>query len=166
MTMRIHRIKMSAFGRKAAVLLCALSLTILAGIPFGACSRQSGNNDRAGNEDAAVAAEAVDSVQTAAASDPGDEVTEGIPTVIDFYATWCGPCRAISPLVETLKQNYKGKINFITIDVDLHPDKAMQYQVEAMPTFVFLNSKGVEVNRLVGADPDGLKAATAFLLQE
>lgn len=98
-----------------------------------------------------------------AATHSAEQNIEGLPTVIDFYATWCGPCRQIAPLFETLKEEYAGKINFVSVDVDADKDVALKYNIEAMPTFVFLDSEGNEVNRIVGADVEALKAAVGKL---
>lgn len=82
--------------------------------------------------------------------------SEGMPTVIDFYATWCGPCKAIAPLFEMLKGEYSSKIKFVSVDVDQDIAMAGKYKIEAMPTFVFLDAEGNEIDRLVGADQQKL----------
>lgn len=80
----------------------------------------------------------------------------GMPTVIDFYATWCGPCKAIAPLFEMLKGEYSSKIKFVSVDVDQDIAMAGKYKIEAMPTFVFLDAEGNEIDRIVGADQQKL----------
>ncbi|KAJ5716399.1 hypothetical protein N7493_008310 [Penicillium malachiteum] len=79
------------------------------------------------------------------------------PTVIDFYATWCGPCRAVGPQVGKLSEKYD-KVRFIQIDVDKMGGAARQFSVTAMPTFVVMNG-GAEVERVVGGDIRKLDAA-------
>jgi len=76
--------------------------------------------------------------------------------VIDFTATWCGPCKMISPFFEELSTKYHG-VSFYKVDVDQCQEVAMKYQVSAMPTFVYLKN-GKEVDRLQGADKSGLEA--------
>lgn len=71
-------------------------------------------------------------------------------TVIDFYATWCGPCRAIAPTFEELSRQYSN-VNFLKCDVDVAQDVASAYGVTAMPTFVFLKG-GKQVKTVKGAD--------------
>jgi len=83
----------------------------------------------------------------------------GLPTVIDFYATWCGPCKAIAPVFDVLKVEYGEKINFVSVDVDADNETARRYGIEAMPTFVILDSEGEEIRRIVGADAEALSAA-------
>ena len=56
--------------------------------------------------------------------------------VIDFTATWCGPCQSIAPVYEMLSEQYSADVTFLKVDVDVNSETAMQYQVSAMPTFV------------------------------
>ncbi|XP_034099950.1 thioredoxin-2 [Drosophila albomicans] len=65
--------------------------------------------------------------------------------VVDFFATWCGPCKMIAPKLEELAQQYTGKIVVLKVDVDDCEAIAMEYEVSSMPTFLFLkNSKKIE----------------------
>lgn len=89
------------------------------------------------------------------------DLQDGIPTVIDFYATWCVPCKQIEPVFAELSQQYKGKLNFMRVDVDKQPEIASEYNVKAMPTFVFLNSDDKEIERITGSYPEQLKAVVA-----
>lgn len=75
-------------------------------------------------------------------------------SVVDFYATWCGPCKAISPHVEKLSTKYQD-VSFYKVDVDESPDIAGFCGVSAMPTFLFTKN-GQAVGKVVGADPRGL----------
>ncbi|THH30245.1 hypothetical protein EUX98_g3959 [Antrodiella citrinella] len=82
------------------------------------------------------------------------------PIVIDFWATWCGPCRVISPVFEKLAANFPD-LGFYKVDVDAQSQISEEVGIRAMPTFaVFKN--GQKVKDLVGANPQGLQA----LLQE
>lgn len=91
-------------------------------------------------------------------------VESGLPTVLDFYATWCGPCKQIAPLFHDLEKSYSGKIRFVSIDVDTDVEIASRYNIQAMPTFVFLDKDGQEVDRLVGADPAQLQEKVKKLI--
>ncbi|KAI9570291.1 thioredoxin-like protein [Boletus coccyginus] len=78
-------------------------------------------------------------------------------TVIDFHATWCGPCHAIAPAFEALAKQYPN-VNFVKCDVDAAKDVASTYRVSAMPTFVFLQGSK-QVHMIRGADKAGLQNA-------
>ena len=72
--------------------------------------------------------------------------------LVDFWASWCGPCRAITPIIETLATDYAGKAKVVKVDVDADPDIAGQYNILSIPALlVFKNGK--VVNQLVGAAP-------------
>ncbi|KAK5988084.1 Thioredoxin Asp f 29 [Cladobotryum mycophilum] len=79
--------------------------------------------------------------------------------VLDCYATWCGPCRIISPVFEKLSESeeFQDKAQFYKFDVDEIPKLAEELGVRAMPTFYFFNG-GNKVGDMVGADPRGLAA--------
>lgn len=97
-------------------------------------------------------------VQTAARQvQAPDKLTAPI-TVIDFSATWCGPCQMIAPDVHELADKSTDVAKFQFVDVDENPAMADKYGVQAVPTFVILNSEGIEVDRVVGADIESLKA--------
>ena len=74
----------------------------------------------------------------------------GKPMIVDFGATWCPPCRQMEPIFEALKEEYKDKINFVKIDVDENPQLSQNYGVQNIPTLVFINREGNELQRLVG----------------
>lgn len=64
------------------------------------------------------------------------------PTLVDFYATWCGPCKMQAPILEQIKVRFGDRINVIKIDVDKNPDLSRQYQVRSIPTLILFR-KGV-----------------------
>ncbi len=72
-----------------------------------------------------------------------------LPLVVDFWATWCGPCRAIAPYIEELAKEYDGKIVVGKCDVEENDDIVMEYGVRNIPTILFFKN-GEVVDRLVG----------------
>ena len=76
--------------------------------------------------------------------------SDQIPCVVDFFATWCGPCKQIAPQIAKLAAQYQN-IAFLKVDVDQLKDIAAEYNITAMPTFVFLRGRK-EVSRVKGAD--------------
>jgi thioredoxin 1 len=75
-----------------------------------------------------------------------------MPLVVDFWATWCGPCRAIAPVIKQLAEEYDGKIVVGKCDVEDNDDIAVEYGVRNIPTILFFKD-GQLVDRLVGAQP-------------
>lgn len=74
-----------------------------------------------------------------------------LPVLVDFYATWCGPCRHLSPSMEKWAKELKGKAILCKIDVDVVRDVAMMYNIQSMPTVLQINPEGKEVKRTVGS---------------
>ena len=72
--------------------------------------------------------------------------------LIDFFATWCGPCRMIAPAVEEIAQEKAGELSVYKIDIDQSPELASRYGVRGVPTLMVFEG-GKPVNQLVGAHP-------------
>jgi thioredoxin 1 len=73
-------------------------------------------------------------------------------TVVDFWAEWCGPCRAISPLIEELSKEYSGKINVGKLNVDHNPNVSINYGITSIPAILFIKN-GKVVDKQIGAVP-------------
>ena len=59
-----------------------------------------------------------------------------LPVLVDFYATWCGPCQMMTPILEQVGANLRDRLQIVKIDTDKYPNLASKYQVEALPTLV------------------------------
>jgi thioredoxin 1 len=75
-----------------------------------------------------------------------------IPVLVDFWAVWCGPCKAIAPTVEELAKQYRGKVKVAKMDVDEHQKVPQQYGIRSIPTLLLFKG-GRVVDTIVGAVP-------------
>lgn len=79
------------------------------------------------------------------------------PAIVDFYASWCGPCRAISPILEELAKEYGDKIVIYKVDVDASPDLAQAFGIRSIPAVLFIPMKGEHQMTVGGRSKEDFK---------
>ena len=94
------------------------------------------------------------------------EVLESdIPVVVDFWAPWCGPCRAIAPVLDTLSERYKGRVKVAKVNVDEEPALAQAFRVTGIPTLLSLEGRTVTAQVVGFGGKAGIEAMFEELLE-
>ena len=141
--------------RKAFLVLFTMAVTVVVMACSGTNKETSGASasstiDAPSTEQSAE----VDSVQadSVAIQDMNDSKDKIV--VLDFFATWCGPCKAMAPTMEKMEKKYAGKVEFRKVDVDQEPELAAQYNIRGVPTIVVLSPGGEILDSMVGAQTE------------
>ena len=74
------------------------------------------------------------------------------PVLVDFWAAWCGPCRALTPKIEEISKSYDGKVRFVKLDVEANPTVPAKYGIRGIPTLILFKG-GKMVDQIVGNQP-------------
>jgi thioredoxin len=125
------------------IMICLLAVLVLA-----AC-----NNKQENQENSTVAEQSEMPAPEADGQDDGwmkqTTIMSSKPMVVDFYATWCGPCKELAPILDEIEKNHKGEVIFKRIDVDQEPELAQEFRIEAIPMLMFITPTG-EYQTIVG----------------
>ena len=76
-------------------------------------------------------------------------INSSTPTLVDFYATWCGPCKMQTPILHEFKEELGNKVNIVKVDVDQNPELASEYAVQSIPTLIMFKNGGLK-EKMVG----------------
>jgi thioredoxin 1 len=134
---------------KEAIIAFLIALVVGAGINQWMSSQPT--PEQAQSDAANAATENIP--DTSEATFSSDVLQAQTPVVVDFYATWCGPCKMMMPIVSKLANRYNGRVKFVRVDIDKNKTLASEYQVTAIPTFVFFKD-GKRGETFTGAVPE------------
>ena len=120
-----------------------LSIAVIFALVVTSCG---GSNNK--TSDSIVASESDKTEETF--SSCASLASNGLPVVVDFSAEWCPPCRQLKPIFAQLKEEYAGKVDFITVNVDSMPELSNKFNISSIPALIYLSPDGKEVYRSIG----------------
>lgn len=98
-----------------------------------------------------------DKVQAAGKANWSEVTGASVPVLVDFWAPWCGPCKAIAPVLDELSDEYAGKVGFYKVNVDEEPEIAQQFGIRSIPTLLIFDGGAVKVQHVGAASKAALK---------
>lgn len=150
------------------LILVVLSISISV---ISSCSRNRGSGSTDGESVVPESVSPIDSERAVVPDSTSDvamrsEKPAGKPVVLEFSATWCGPCARQKPIYEEAIKKYGAQIDMRSIDVDENPELADRYHINAIPAFVFIDAYGKVVGKANFLEADQLDEALKNLLAE
>lgn len=124
-----------------------LSISICLVLALTACSGTSSHAD-------VDSFDVAGTTKTEETQAPTITITDDKPMVIDFSASWCPPCQQLKPIYAKLASKYDGKVTMVTVDVDDNHDMADKFGVNSIPTLIFFDRTGTQVDRVTGFIPE------------
>ena len=117
-----------------------ITFVIAAAISMAACCNTDAQSNRKKSESKGVTELTSETFQTTICSitEPGAKYLGDVPAIVDFTATWCGPCKKLAPILEELAKEYKGKVNIYKVDVDKCKDLAQAFRISSIPAMLFI----------------------------
>ena len=146
-------------------IICLSAVLMLA-----ACNNKTENQDN--SEAAGTEQTAKSEMPVASPDDEGQgewikqtTIMSAKPMVIDFFATWCGPCKQLAPILDEIEKKHTGEVIFKRIDVDQETELAQEFGIQAVPTLMFVTPKGEYQTMLGLQTPEDIEAKISDLLK-
>lgn len=130
---------------KKMILLCGLAFALVA----TSCGGNSKTTDTDSTSVENVVVTTVDG-DSFSVTDEGLKSTNGLPLLVDFSATWCPPCQKLKPIFHELGEQYRDRVNFVSIDTDDMPALAQRYDIQNIPCLIYMTPEGKILDRSVG----------------
>ena len=89
-----------------------------------------------------------------------------LPAIVDFYADWCGPCKAVAPVLEELSKEYEGRLVIYKIDTDKEEELSSLFGIQSIPTTVLLGRDGDVYSKMIGFNPDDFAGLLTSRIQD
>lgn len=149
--------------KKSTFRILSLTFAIAAfAVMMTACSNSANHDSQ--NDKKPEAEKVLDIPKTSVSTEDNREIKK--IQVVDFSATWCGPCQQLAPYFEKWANTYKDYATFEKIDIDQNQMEAEENEIEAIPTVIIRDSEGNEIQRIVGFEPEEMEQAIKSAIED